>query len=402
MNRKCKPSSGTAVSYAPFTVCLFNGASLSYDGVGFTVTKPTIPDGVVSRVVVKDGCVIEYSGDRVPTYSPPTCVSSPEPCCSEGTTTAVNVSKAQGNTLSIKTDGLYASTSLKSGDGVTISGLGTPISPYNISIDTNTLSLPVVQSNNAVNIAVSYEGKQNAYRIDLPTKFTANQEYLGLTINDRGVITAINQDVAMVTSITALAPITANKRVDNSVQISLQVVEGLAGSYSMGAYTVTIGDSGIVNKLERTIDLKSDKSFVVHGTKYTIDQYGSIKTVAPAQASEVIYDNYASILSPIGGSTTTREFSATIASSGLYTIEVEGYFGASTANKPLMSTTTTVGVVGGGVQACFVGGNAQQITSVVATGVSITAGVVNFIITSETSDLNQSPLLVKITSTGAF
>lgn len=398
---KCKPSTGTTGSYRPFTVCLFNGVQLSYDGTGFTATEPTIPDGVVSKVVVKNGCITQYTGDRDPVYSPPTCVPSPEPCCSDSTSSAVTISKSPGNTLQVKLDGLYASTRLNNGDGVSISGTGTTVDPYVVSIDFTGVTLPSVQSGDVTSVTVSEEDN-SVYRVNLPDKFTATQEHLGFSVNQKGVVTSIDDSVVVITNIVGTLPVVATTEDSGVVRVGLKVVDGVVGTYNLGAYQVQLSDSGVVSGVNRDIDLPTGRHIISQGMKYSVNEYGSISSISTATTADVVYDNYATVLSPTMGSATTREFSVTLVTTGIYMIEVQGYFGTSTAQKPLISTTFTIGEVSGATQACFVQGDSQQITSITATGLALSAGVNNFIISAESADMNQRPLLVKIFLAGTL
>ena len=273
-----------------FDLCV-GDYSLHWDGTHLTHDRKTVtPDGTYGSITLHDGCVVAYGDCEIPTYTPPYCNPNPLPC-GEGVGTGggtVTVSPTAGNHLKQDQFGLFAKTYLSGGTGITVSGEGTQQRPYTVSLqgnaDGNSGSDATIVGSGAID-AVTRNG---VTYISLKTNGVTAGKYGPLTVDENGIITAVDENDVFLTS----------KNLQVSRELTLQGVDtaqlGLAesaaaGTHRFGGYDVTVSQGGRVTQATRVSDIAGG-NYKIGAYTITLDNYGGITGIeqdeAPAAAGE--------------------------------------------------------------------------------------------------------------------
>ena len=273
-----------------FDLCV-GDYSLHWDGTHLTHDRKTVtPDGTYGSITLHDGCVVAYGDCEIPTYTPPYCNPNPLPC-GEGVGTGggtVTVSPTAGNHLKQDQFGLFAKTYLSGGTGITVSGEGTQQRPYTVSLqgnaDGNSGSDATIVGSGAID-AVTRNG---VTYISLKTNGVTAGKYGPLTVDENGIITAVDENDVFLTS----------KNLQVSRELTLQGVDtaqlGLAesaaaGTHRFGGYDVTVSQGGRVTQATRVSDITGG-NYKIGAYTITLDNYGGITGIeqdeAPAAAGE--------------------------------------------------------------------------------------------------------------------
>lgn len=273
-----------------FDLCV-GDYSLHWDGTHLTHSRKMVtPDGTYGSITLHDGCVVAYGDCEIPTYTPPYCNPNPLPCGGDVGTGGgtVTVSPAAGNHLKQDQFGLFAKTYLSGGTGITVSGDGTQQRPYTVSLqgnaDGNSGSDATIVGSGAID-AVTRNG---VTYISLKTNGVAAGKYGPLTVDEYGIITAVDEADMFLTS----------KNLQVSRELTLQGVDtaqlGLtessaAGTHRFGGYDVTVSQGGRVTQATRVSDITGG-NYKIGAYTITLDNYGGITGIeqdeAPAEAGE--------------------------------------------------------------------------------------------------------------------
>lgn len=278
------PKSTTA-----FSVCIAD-YTLHWDGTHATLERTQFtPNGTYGAITIQDGCVVGYGECEVPTYTPPYCNPNPAPCNEGGsggggTGTTATVSPRAGNQLTTDNYGLYAKAYVQGGTGVTVTGQGTQTSPYIISMASGTgggtTGGKIVGQG-----PISVEERNGVYFISIPRANLTAGKYGPFNVNEYGVITGIDDNVAMLTSdnIGGSNDVQITKVADG-ITIDLAPTQLTANSYRFGGYDVSISDGGRITNATQVARTEAG-TYKFGAYNVTLDQYGGITGIA--QSPEV-------------------------------------------------------------------------------------------------------------------
>lgn len=277
-----------------FDLCV-GDYSLHWDGTHLTHSRKIVtPDGTYGSITLHDGCVVAYGDCEIPTYTPPYCNPNPLPC-GEGVGTGggtgggtVTVSPTAGNHLKQDPFGLFAKTYLSGGTGITVSGEGTQQRPYTIALQGNADGNSGTEATIVGSGAIDAVTRNGVTYISLKSNGVTAGKYGPLTINEQGVVTAIDEAETFLTS----------KNLQVSRELTLQGIDttqiGLAdssaaGTHRFGGYDVTVSQGGRVTQATRVSDITGG-NYKIGAYTITLDNYGGITGIeqdeAPAEAGE--------------------------------------------------------------------------------------------------------------------
>lgn len=277
-----------------FDLCV-GDYSLHWDGTHLTHSRKIVtPDGTYGSITLHDGCVVAYGDCEIPTYTPPYCNPNPLPC-GEGVGTGggtgggtVTVSPTAGNHLKQDPFGLFAKTYLSGGTGITVSGEGTQQRPYTIALQGNADGNSGTEATIVGSGAIDAVTRNGVTYISLKSNGVTAGKYGPLTINEQGVVTAIDEAETFLTS----------KNLQVSRELTLQGIDttqiGLAdssaaGTHRFGGYNVTVSQGGRVTQATRVSDITGG-NYKIGAYTITLDNYGGITGIeqdeAPAEAGE--------------------------------------------------------------------------------------------------------------------
>lgn len=277
-----------------FDLCV-GDYSLHWDGTHLTHSRKIVtPDGTYGSITLHDGCVVAYGDCEIPTYTPPYCNPNPLPC-GEGVGTGggtgggtVTVSPTAGNHLKQDPFGLFAKTYLSGGTGITVSGEGTQQRPYTIALQGNADGNSGTEATIVGSGAIDAVTRNGVTYISLKSNGVTAGKYGPLTLNEQGVVTAIDEAETFLTS----------KNLQVSRELTLQGIDttqiGLAdssaaGTRRFGGYDVTVSQGGRVTQATRVSDIPGG-SYKIGAYTITLDNYGGIIGIeqdeAPAAAGE--------------------------------------------------------------------------------------------------------------------
>lgn len=277
-----------------FDLCV-GDYSLHWDGTHLTHSRKIVtPDGTYGSITLHDGCVVAYGDCEIPTYTPPYCNPNSLPC-GEGVGTGggtgggtVTVSPTAGNHLKQDPFGLFAKTYLSGGTGITVSGEGTQQRPYTIALQGNADGNSGTEATIVGSGAIDAVTRNGVTYISLKSNGVTAGKYGPLTINEQGVVTAIDEAETFLTS----------KNLQVSRELTLQGIDttqiGLAdssaaGTHRFGGYNVTVSQGGRVTQATRVSDITGG-NYKIGAYTITLDNYGGITGIeqdeAPAEAGE--------------------------------------------------------------------------------------------------------------------
>lgn len=277
-----------------FDLCV-GDYSLHWDGTHLTHSRKIVtPDGTYGSITLHDGCVVAYGDCEIPTYTPPYCNPNPLPC-GEGVGTGggtgggtVTVSPTAGNHLKQDPFGLFAKTYLSGGTGITVSGEGTQQRPYTVALQGNADGNSGTEATIVGSGAIDAVTRNGVTYISLKSNGVTAGKYGPLTINEQGVVTAIDEAETFLTS----------KNLQVSRELTLQGIDttqiGLAdssaaGTRRFGGYDVTVSQGGRVTQATRVSDITGG-NYKIGAYTVTLDNYGGITGIeqdeAPAVAGE--------------------------------------------------------------------------------------------------------------------
>lgn len=251
--------------------------SLYWDGTHLTHSRKMVtPDGTYGSITLHDGCVVAYGDCEIPTYTPPYCNPNPLPC-GEGVGTGggtVTVSPTAGNHLKQDQFGLFAKTYLSGGTGITVSGEGTQQRPYTVSLqgnaDGNSGSDATIIGSGAID-AVTRNG---VTYISLKTNGVTAGKYGPLTVDENGIITAVDEADMFLTSKTLQVSRELTLQGVDTAQLGL-ADSSAAGTHRFGGYDVTVSQGGRVTQAKRVSDITGG-NYKIGAYTITIDNYGGI------------------------------------------------------------------------------------------------------------------------------
>lgn len=268
-----------------FSVCLPFGGKLFSEGgcVNYEPGTPP-PDGVYSKVVIKDGCIVGLELADLPLYTNSPCAPVPAPCdCDGGGGSLPDPSVVTGNLFRYDAAGRpLVLLSAKAGDGVSITGMGTADNPLVISA--NPGESAGIQIRGTRLISVEGDGSaDNPYRVSHVTNGKA-QSIMGMSFDDAGHMIEYtpspeSSTINAVTGINGIDAQTDLKTGVATIQLAAPLHE-MKGDYQIGAYLLTVDEKNIIYTINRTINFEA--GVYRFGTvDVTINEYGSVIATKP-------------------------------------------------------------------------------------------------------------------------
>lgn len=350
-----------------FSVCVAD-YTLHWDGTHATLERTRFtPDGTYGSITIQDGCVVGYGECEVPTYTPPYCNPNPAPCNEGGsggggTGTTATVSPRADNQLTSDNYGLYAKAYVQGGTGVTVTGQGTQTSPYIISMaggtGGGTTGGKIVGQG-----PITVDERNGVYFVSMPRANLTAGKYGPFNVNEYGVITGIDDNVAMLTSdnIGGSNDVQVTKVADG-ITIDLVPTQLTASSYRFGGYDVSISDGGRITNATRVARTEAG-TYKLGAYNVTLDPFGGITGIAQSpevpqsagsfttsDGSKVFYDDTGRIIRvEVGGSTGKGPIMDMyeVVRGGGYDHEV-GYLKTTAYGTPL-EVLSSSGIISGGL-----------------------------------------------------
>ena len=277
-----------------FSFCLPFGAHVDYDGTCMHFTPGTPPeDGVYSKIVIADGCIVAAEKYEPPIYSGSPCAPVPNPCDCDGSGSGAmpDPSTQSGNLFQYDAAGRpLVKVTVNAGDGISITGNGTTASPLVISAKADSsIGIQYFKSGNDA-LTLSGSGtRDNPYTYTHKTGYQGSVS--GMTFDAYGHLTGYE------------APSTSgtiNGVVGNDgIQVSTDASSGVAtvtladpavplkGDYQLGAYRVTLDDKNRIASMTRLITFPSGE-YVFGNYRVAVDEYGLITGVESIQTAGIV------------------------------------------------------------------------------------------------------------------
>ena len=272
-------------TYEPFAVCLPFGRVLVYDGTGLRLNgSPNVPDGKYGVITVQNGCITDAEEQPVCEYTPQPCTPAATGCSgSEGS--SVTLQPGADNLLNFDASGrLGAQINYQGEGGIAISGYGTASSPLIIRYNAGEASQTYVKQGN---LAVGVTGTGSAtdpYYITHRESTLQGGTYNGITVDDYGHVTNIEEITGAVTGIVAKTGVEL-EQMGTIYTIGLPIYSNLSSQYELGGYAIELSANGVVTNVTQTIaiDTGADtkKTFDPTYNEFTINQYGSVVGIVP-------------------------------------------------------------------------------------------------------------------------
>lgn len=302
-------------AYEPFSVCLPLGRVLRYDGTGFTLEGTVAtPDGVYGLFTVENGCITGAQEQPACEYTAQPCTPAAAPC-GNGGSGSVTLQPGADNLLNFDSSGrLGARLLAEGGSGINVSGTGTVSDPLKITLDT------VEQDGTAIRAAdqtVTVEGTGAAadpYFIGHAASGVTPGTYNGITVDERGHVTAAEETTGAITDVQG-SPGIEVQSAGTTRTLSLAAQSEVSGTYTLGGYNVTCNTYGIVTRVAEAIRLADTSTIQIDPTQYlfTLSRGGSVAALTPnPQAAR---DNFCEIFTPARADTSIT-----------FTSVAEGYF----------------------------------------------------------------------------
>lgn len=264
-----------------FSVCLPFGGRLYSEGGCINYEEGTPPpDGVYSKVVISNGCIVGLELADLPLYTSSPCAPVPVPCdCDGGGGGAMpDPSVTTGNLFQYDAAGRpLVLLSARAGDGVSITGRGTAAEPLVISANPEESAGIQLRGTNL--IIVEGDGSVDApYRISHKTNGVA-QSIMGMTFDDAGHMTGYtpSEESGVIHGVVDGRGITVDTDIKSGIA-TVNLAEPLVrakGEYLMGGYTVEVDDNNIIYEVKRSIDFPAGV-YRLGLVDATINEYGSI------------------------------------------------------------------------------------------------------------------------------
>lgn len=327
-----------------FDLCV-GDYSLHWDGTHLTHSRKMVtPDGTYGSITLQGGCVVAYGDCEIPTYTPPYCNPNPLPYGGQagtggtnaagGTGGTVTLSPAAGNLLKQDQFGLFTKTYLSGGTGVTVSGDGTQQRPYTVSLQGNADGNGGSDATIVASGAIDAVTRNGVTYISLKSNGVTAGKYGPLTVDENGIITAVNEADTFLTSKTLQVSSELTMQGVDTTQLGLADSEA-AGTQRFGGYDVTVSQGGRITQATRVSDIAGG-SYKIGAYTITLDNYGGITGIeqdeAPAEAGE---------FKTLGGSTVKYDETGRITA-------VEGTQSDVTAKGPIIDVWVLAHSTGGG------------------------------------------------------
>ena len=290
---------GSAPGFCPdWDACMpFGGRLYSRDGCVRYEASGTAPaDGVYDRVVVQDGCIRGVAGQEVSSYQPQPCTNSPCSCGSSSGGGGEEISPEAGNLLSRDAAGaLKAKLYVAAGDGVVLSGSGTPSDP--LVADADMSESPVfLQAANA-GISVSGDGSQeNPFRVG---HADGNGEIHagGFSFDRFGHLQSYTRPSSAGTVNGVVGRNGVKSTTDTETGIATVELEQPAvtarGTYRLGGFDVTVDEYNRVSVVDRQVEVSPGARYM-GAQLVTLTDSGTIADVVDTSLDRVVVYHKAS------------------------------------------------------------------------------------------------------------
>lgn len=325
--------------YEPFAVCLPFGRTLVYDGTGLRLNgNPNVPDGKYGQFTVQHGCIVDAEEQPVCEYTPQPCTPAATGC-SGSESGAVTLQPGADNLLNYDASGRLGAQLYAQGDGgIAVSGYGTASSPLIIRYSSGSASQTYVKQGNLA-VGVTGSGSAtNPYYITHRESGLASGTYNGITVDDYGHVTNIEEITTAVTGLVATTGIEL-KQTGTIYTIGLPLYSNLDSQYELGGYVVTMSSNGVVTAVTRNIaiDVDKTKGYTTIDPTYnylSINAYGSV--VGITEHTITADDQFSEVFDP---SRSTTAMNITTTKQAYFKLS---YRGMLNYTAPVASTTGTV------------------------------------------------------------
>lgn len=263
-----------------FSVCLPFGGKLFSEGgcVNYEPGTPP-PDGVYSKVVIKDGCIVGLELADLPLYTNSPCAPVPAPCdCDGGGGSLPDPSVVTGNLFRYDAAGRpLVLLSAKAGDGVSITGSGTADNPLVISAKPGESA--GIQIRGTHLISVDGDGSADTpYRISHAANGKA-QTVMGMSFDDAGHMIEYtpSPESSVVNAVAAGRGMDVETDLKNGIAtVNLaKPLHKAEGEYILGGFSLSIDENNIIYDIKRDITFPAGV-YRFGSIDATINEYGSI------------------------------------------------------------------------------------------------------------------------------
>lgn len=274
-----------------FSLCLPFGGELFSEG-GFVNYKPGTPppDGVYTSLTIKDGCIVAVGFADIATYTATPCAPVPNPCdCTGSGGGDTPISPAAGNLTTRDASGLLTTLHTAAGSGVSVAGRGTVTDPLTISVDQQSVNVPV-QSGNAAIIVDGAGTAEAPYKISHLTQASSGQSYAGFSFDKFGHMIDYTAPIpsGSITAVTDGPGIFVQTDLETRIaNVSLaEPLHLMEGDYQFGAWFVEIDELNRVYRITRVFTFPAG-TYRFGRYDVTIDEYGNVTEVAKLSAVSV-------------------------------------------------------------------------------------------------------------------
>lgn len=268
-----------------FSVCLpFGGRIYSEGGcVNYEEGTPP-PDGVYSKVVIKNGCIVDVELADLPLYTNSPCAPVPAPCdCDGGGGSLPAPSTISGNLFAYDAAGRpLVLLSAKAGDGISVTGRGTADNPLIITAKPGESSGVQIRGTGLIRVEGTGTAEQ-PYRISHATVGNATT-VMGMSFDDAGHMTGYTPSPESST----INAVSGGRGIDTETDLKTGLatihlatpLHKAEGDYLLGGFTLSVDENNIIYEIKRTIDF-TEGVYRLGSVDVTINKYGSItETVA--------------------------------------------------------------------------------------------------------------------------
>lgn len=274
-----------------FSVCLPFGGRL-YSNGGCVNYEPGTPpeDGIYSKVVIANGCIVGLEKGDIPIYTTPPCAPVPAPCdCDGGSESLPDPSTTAGNLFRYDAAGRpLVLLSTRAGDGISITGRGTNDDPLVITANAQEGAGIQIRGTDLINI----EGDgsvESPYRISHKANGTP-QVIAGMSFDAAGhmIDYAPSPESATVNRVEGGSGIDASTDISTgTVTVSLaRPLSPAKGDYTLGGYSMGVDDNNLIYDVRRNITIDAG-IYRLGQWDVTLNDTGSITEIAPVDLNAV-------------------------------------------------------------------------------------------------------------------
>jgi hypothetical protein len=274
------------------SLCLPFGGHITISGDVASYTPGTPPsDGVYSKIVIADGCIVGAEKYDPPVYTSTPCAPVPNSCSSASNTSLPDPSQQSGNLFQYDASGApLVKVTISGGSGIIVSGDGTAANPF--IIDASPDSSIGIQYFRSGNDAIVLTGSGTS---DDPYTYThkngLQQTVNGMSFDAYGHLTGYT---APSTSGTVNGVIG-----DDGIYVETNLTSGIAtvtladpvkpleGDYLLGAFNIHLDEKNRIDSIRRDVTFLPGK-YVLGNYEVSVNEYGTLTDIASIQTAGVV------------------------------------------------------------------------------------------------------------------